>query len=63
MITEIKYFKIWRMPGVTIGFIARRDERHGCWFIEEFVLVLELFAHEDDLEELNRKVSVEYEKK
>ena len=39
-----------------VDYAARRDEIYGSWFVEEFILMLELFSHVDDLAEICRKV-------
>ena len=38
---------------------AFRNETHGSFFIEEFVLILELFSHIDHLEDIARKVGTQ----
>ena len=36
---------------------AVRDPTHGSWFIEEFILIAELFSHVTHLEDIVRQVS------
>ena len=38
------------------GHEAHRDQDFGSWFLEELVLALELYAHQDDLHSIIEKV-------
>ena len=52
---KLKVNVIWHMS-IFSGEIALRDMRYGSWFLDEIVLVFELYAHMYDLDTMARKV-------